>query len=81
MEKLFLRAGIIATPWWIISLLLFGALEPNYSHLYKAVSELGAFGASNALAMNIVCFFLTGTLVALAGIGFKSVLRSNGLST
>lgn len=80
MENLFLRAGILATPWWAVTLLLFGTLEPNYSHLYKAVSELGAFGASNSLAMNFFCFFLTGVLVILTGFGFKSVLEKNTLS-
>ncbi|HWV16099.1 MAG TPA: DUF998 domain-containing protein [Cellvibrio sp.] len=80
MEKIFLGAGIFCAPWWVASLLVFGSLEPNYSHLYKAVSELGAFGAANALAMNIFCFFLTGVLVILAGIGFKSVLNAKGVS-
>jgi Protein of unknown function (DUF998) len=79
MDSNFLRAGMLATPWWIGSLLLFGALEPNYSHLYKAVSELGAFGAANSIAMNVFCFFVTGALVTAAGIGFKSVLQLHGL--
>lgn len=81
MEKILIRAGVLAAPWWVVTLLLFGALEPNYSHLYKAVSELGAFGATNALSMNVFCFFLTGALVTAAGAGFKSVLKNNGLST
>lgn len=80
MEKIFLRAGVISTPWWLITLLLFGALESSYSHLYKAVSELGAFGAANPLAMNVFCFFFTGVLVLFAGIGFKSVLESYSVS-
>lgn len=81
MEQIFLRAGVVAAPWWVITLLFFGALEPNYSHLYKAVSELGAFGASNAFAMNVFCFFLTGALVTAAGVGFRSILNTHRLST
>ena len=61
-------------------MLLFGALEPGYSHLYNAASELGAFGASNPLAMNLVCFFLTGAFVAASGLGFVGHLRARGES-
>ncbi len=80
MRKSLLRLGILATPWWAVTLLLFGALEPGYSHLYHAASELGAFGASNPLAMNVACFFLTGAFVALSGLGFMGYLRSRGES-
>jgi hypothetical membrane protein len=73
-------SGIVATPWWILTILLFGELQPSYSHLYDAASELGAFGASNPLAMNILCFFLTGAFVALAGLGFIAYLHSRGES-
>jgi len=68
--------GILVTPWWIISVVLFGELQPGYKHLYHAASELGAFGASNPLAMNIFCFFLTGAFVAMAGLGFVNYLQS-----
>lgn len=68
--------GILVTPWWVFTVLLFGELQPGYSHLYHAASELGAFGASNPLAMNVLCFFLTGAFVALVGLGFISYLQS-----
>jgi hypothetical membrane protein len=80
MEKRLFQLGILAAPWWVSTLLLFGALEPGYSHLYHAASELGAFGAGNPLAMNVVCFFMTGALVALSGLGFMRYLRSRGES-
>lgn len=72
--------GILATPWWVLTILFFGEVQPGYSHLYHAASELGAFGASNPLAMNVVCFFLTGTFVALAGVGFMNYLQARGES-
>lgn len=80
MRNHLFKFGIAATPWWIATLLLFGALQPGYSHLYNAASELGAFGASNPLAMNILCFFLTGAFVALAGLGFVRYLKSEAQS-
>ncbi|WMW81810.1 DUF998 domain-containing protein [Undibacterium cyanobacteriorum] len=80
MRKNLLKFGTLSLPWWIVSLAIFAALEPGYSHLYNAVSRLGAFGASNALAMNIVCFLGTGLLVCCAGLGFRSELQSRGYS-
>jgi len=61
--------------------LIFGALEPNYSHLYNAVSELGAFGAQNALGMNVLCLFLTGALVTCTGIAFRIFLAERDVAT
>lgn len=81
MEKRLLYAGLAVTPWWIITLSIFAALEPDYSHFYKAVSELGAFGAANPLAMNVLCFFITGMLVVLAGVAFRNILDLYQLST
>jgi len=76
MRKYLFMLGILATPWWVFTVLLFGELQPGYNHFYHAASELGAFGASNPLAMNIFCFFLTGVFVALAGLGFVNYLQS-----
>src|SRR5690554_2354440 len=76
MRKNLLMPGILVTPWWVFTVLLFGELQPGYSHLYHAASELGAFGASHPLAMNMLCFFLTGACVALAGLGFVNYLQS-----
>lgn len=81
MEKIFFRMGMAAAPWWAVTILIFGALEPDYSNSYKAVSELGALGAANALAMNILCPLMTGAFIVLGGFGFRSFLVSNNKST
>lgn len=81
MKNICFRLGMLATPWWITTLLIFGALEPNYSHLYNAVSELGAFGAENTLGMNVFCLFLTGALVTCAGIAFRMFLAERNVTT
>ena len=80
MSKYIDYAGVLAAPWWLVSIGVFGYLEPNYSHLYKAVSELGAFGASNWVAMNVVCLFATGVLVVIAGLSFRNILKEANLS-
>ena len=79
MSKYLGYAVVMAAPWWLVSIAIFGILEPNYSHLYKAVSELGAFGASNWIAMNIACLFATGALVVIAGFSFRNILKEANL--
>lgn len=76
MRKNGFTLGVLVTPWWLFTVLLFGELQPGYSHLYNAASELGAFGAANPFAMNLFCFFLTGVFVATAGLSFVDYLQS-----
>lgn len=59
--------GILANLVFWPALFLFGALRPDYSQATKAISELGAIGAPNMLAWNLIGFILTGILLALAG--------------
>jgi hypothetical protein len=80
MTKYLSLAGVLAAPWWLITVGVFGYLEPDYSHYYKAVSELGAFGASNWIAMNIICQFTTGALVVISGISFRQLSVLTGVS-
>lgn len=56
---------MIAPVWFLVALLAFGAVRPDYSHLTKAVSELGVFGAPNALAWNVVGFGAVGVLIVV----------------
>lgn len=56
---------MIAPAWFLVALLAFAALRPDYSHFTKAVSELGAVNAPNALAWNILGFGAVGTLVVV----------------
>ncbi|PCI78631.1 MAG: hypothetical protein COB20_06405 [SAR86 cluster bacterium] len=80
MSKYLDYAGIFAAPWFLVTLGVFAYLEPNYSHLYKAVSELGAFGASNWILMNVFCFFTTGLLVIMAGLAFRKKSKAANAS-
>jgi hypothetical membrane protein len=60
-------ASVAANLLFWSALLVFAALRPDYSHFTKAVSELGAFGAPNMRAWNLLGFILPGALLAVAG--------------
>ena len=74
MKEYRLQLGKLAGPWFFTCLFAAAAYFPGYSHLTKAVSELGAFGAPNALIWNTLGFFVTGVLVALFGVGLRDLL-------
>jgi hypothetical membrane protein len=68
--------GIAAPIWFVAALMLFAALRPEYSHLTKAVSELGALGTPNALAWNLLGFGAVGAMVMAFAVGFGRIARS-----
>jgi hypothetical membrane protein len=60
--------GLLAVAWFWSLLAAFGALRSDgYSHLTKAVSELGSQGAPNMAAWNLLGFGVTGLLLAVFG--------------
>lgn len=61
--------GLLAPIWFLVALLAFAAARSEYSHLTKAVSELGAVGAPHALAWNIVGFGAVGGLIVILAWG------------
>jgi hypothetical protein len=65
--------GLAATSVFAAALAFFAAVYPGYEHGTKAVSELGATGAPDAIAWNSLGFFLTGVLLALFGRGLGTV--------
>jgi hypothetical protein len=73
--------GFAATALFAAALAVFAAAHPGYEHGTKAVSELGATGAPNALAWNLVGFLLPGILLALFGLGLGTSVddRRTGL--
>ncbi|HEV2815995.1 MAG TPA: DUF998 domain-containing protein [Allosphingosinicella sp.] len=71
-------AGPAAAALFAASLLGFAAIRTDgYSHATKAVSELGAVGAPNALAFNLLGFVLPGLLVAALAGGLRAALKSS----
>lgn len=68
------RIGLIAvtTPlWFLIVYLVMSALRPEYSHLTKAISELGSLDAPYKWVWNILGYILPGIAVALLGMGLR----------
>lgn len=63
------RTGLAAAGLFAGALGVFAALDPTYSHLTNAVSELGAVGAPNQLAWNLIGFIAVGLLLAAFGRG------------
>jgi hypothetical membrane protein len=66
------KIGLLAmiVPVWFTGIyLILSTLRPEYSHLHKAISELGSVGAPRAWMWNLLGFILTGIAVALLGLG------------
>lgn len=66
------RIGLIAviTPVWFVGVyLVMASRRPEYSHLTKAISELGSLDAPNLWVWNVLGYVLPGLAVALLGVG------------
>ncbi|MBM3263050.1 MAG: DUF998 domain-containing protein [candidate division Zixibacteria bacterium] len=75
------KIGLIAmiTPVWFLTVyLVMSSRRPEYSHLTKAISELGSLDAPNLWVWNILGYILPGLAVALLGIGLKRELSGLG---
>lgn len=79
--QILLRAGLWAAPLFIVSLLLFGALTPGYSHLHKAVSRLGALGTPWGGWFGLLGFFVPGMLQTGVALELRRRLKTAGAST
>jgi hypothetical membrane protein len=51
--------------------LTMSSLRPEYSHLTKAISELGSVDAPRAWAWNVFGYIIPGLLIALLGLGVR----------
>lgn len=60
-------AGFAAFIIFWTALFAVASLDPDYSQTTNAVSELGVFGAPNALLWNLVGFIVPGILLAFVG--------------
>lgn len=56
---------VLAPLVFLVSLIIFSQLTPNYSNLTNAVSELGTSGAPFAFLWNILGFLLVGVLIII----------------
>ncbi len=67
-------SGIAAFAIFWVALFAFAASRTDYSHLHKAVSELGVIGAPHAVAWNLIGFIVPGLLLALFGAGLATAI-------
>lgn len=69
VNKITAFLGLAAVLIFIIALVLFGSLHPDFHFLNDVVSKLGAKGEPNAIGWNLIGFCLTGML--LLGFGWR----------
>lgn len=80
-DAIVLGAGLAAPLLFAGSLALFGALTPGYSHLHRAVSELGAVGAPWGPWFGVFGFLVPGLLGAVVAAELRRRLRAAGAGT
>lgn len=69
--------GVSANVLFWVSVVTFAALRPDYAHATKAVSELGAWGAPNMWAFNVLGYIVPGLLLATCGWLLGRAAKSN----
>ena len=72
--------GVGANLLFWASVATFAALRPDYAHATKAVSELGAWGAPNMWAFNVLGYILPGLLLAACGWLLGRAAKSNAVA-
>jgi hypothetical membrane protein len=72
--------GIAGPAVFVLTLVVCGALRPDYSHVSQFISELGASGTRHAGLMNFAGFVPGGLLVAVFGLSLTSALPRRGVS-
>jgi len=66
--------GIIAPIFFALSVMVLGAIKPDYNHIYHTMSELGETGGVTAQAAALV-FILSGLMITVFGYAVQSELR------
>lgn len=71
-----LKTGVIAPIVFSASVMVWGALTPDYSHISQYISELGARGAPFATPMNLLGIVPFGLLICTFAVGHARSTRS-----
>jgi hypothetical membrane protein len=71
----------MAVPVWFAAVyLILAGLRPEYSHLTKAISELGSLDAPRAWVWNLGGYIIPGAVVSLLGFGLgRHFVRQAGI--
>jgi hypothetical membrane protein len=68
-------AAMVLPLWFWSVYLVMASTRPEYSHLTKAISELGSVDAPNPWVWNILGYIIPGLVIALLGLRLGDVLR------
>ena len=77
-NKLYASAGLFAPILLWTTYFIMANQRPEYSYLYKQISELGAVDAPNKWTWNIFGYIIPGILISIFSIGlYKSMALKN----
>lgn len=79
-RTLLLTSAILASLLALLTPVVFGALQPDYSHIRDYISELGATGAPYAHWVNYAGFLPIGVLTAIVGVLLPSMIPKRPLT-
>ena len=74
MRRGIFTLGVIAPVFFALSVIVLGAIKPEYSHVYHTMSELGETGAVTGQAASLV-FIVSGLMIAVFGFAVHFRLR------
>lgn len=78
-EKLVGTIGILSVIILVISILIFGFLNNNFSFINDFISKLGAKEEPNALWFNLIAFVIVGILLCAFGLTYRILLKDRFL--
>lgn len=71
-------SGILAPIIFVLAYLIMASIRPDYSHLTKAISELGSLDAPNKWWWNVIGYISVGGLISTFAIGFSKNVNPKG---
>ena len=80
LKKFSLYSGMIIPAWLFLGVLIAGAMNPGYSHINQAMSELGAEGSATHIISPLINNFPLGILFIAFGLCLISELKNSKLA-
>jgi len=80
LKKFSLYSGMIIPAWLFLGVLIAGAMNPGYSHINQAMSELGAEGSATQIISPLINNFPLGILFIAFGWYLISELKNSKLA-
>jgi len=71
-------SGILAPIIFTLTYLILSSIRPEYSHLTKAISELGSLDAPNKWWWNLIGYIFVGGLISAFSIGLSKNVNPDG---